>query len=347
MWRLIPVFFLWATLAFSDERTEQEYRSLEKAEKLFEDGKFNESQKIAISLWENAALSDSEDQYRISVLLCRISFIYKKDSDISKWFERLYRQNKEFVFDVYVDPPELHEKWNKFRDAKNEENAKSFSGITTGIKKKSKSWIGFMPFGIGHFDFERYPQAVGFAALDIFSIYLMQSGSRKSARSDDSQTIADPNDDNVHTQGIKQTLAGVFLFTGSWGYQVADLAPDIYSRDRSTPIDSIRYGLSFVPFGVGQYKNRHFKKAWILGSVQLVGLSVGMFSDKQSLASSMGYLSFALSYGYSIYDAWFYHEDRYPNYATSAVRFSPWVTPHLLQDSSLGYAAGLSLNAAF
>ena len=281
------------------------------AETLFKDGEYAPAKQICDKILERGTSLDSTQNQRLLLLMSRLSFANGRYVEAKPLLEKLLALNSKFELDPLSDPPEaiallkeIRQHQQKSDTAPPKSEAKSESPPTevnheaSLLRKRAAFWVGILPFGIGHFEIGDYRGGLGYLLADSTSFYIAPFFRGKESWS----PPATFHNSNSHLPN----RASEIFFMGSWGYEIMDVMPALLARDNFRA-NWARYWLSFMPLGVGQYKNGHHAKALGFGVVQSGLMMYAMIgrNDAQRKTASSALIATAL---YGSFDGWLHHK---------------------------------------
>ncbi len=256
---------------------------LKDIEALFAAGDFESaSQGVNELLIKDQRLA-SETKARVYLMKARLEMAYGRSAEIRLWLAKAHEANSALALDPVKDPPQLNAVWEDLKTTKGGQAA--VAQQTTG--GTGKFAVGLLPLGIGHFDAGRFKDGLLFATSE--ALFLLASSS----------VVEEKND---------QYLLGGVSFLGIYGYELYDMLPSL-SALHAEAASSLRFSLSFFPFGVAQAKNGDSAKAFAIAAIQSVLLTLGVTSEKigqRNVALGL----FAAGWGYGILDGVSNHADR-------------------------------------
>jgi hypothetical protein len=281
------------------------------AETLFKDGDYLQAKSFCDKISERTAILDSTQNQRLLLLMSRLHFANGKFAEAKPLLERLIQLNPKFELDALSDPPEalsllkeikLQSKKIEASPAGTETQANTAPNNVNQegnlLRKRAGFWVGLLPFGIGHFETGDYQGGVGYLVSDSASLYVSPFFRGKE------QWSPPATYQNAHSH--MPNRASEIFFLGSWGYEIMDVMPALLARDNFRA-NWARYWLSFMPLGVGQYKNGHNAKAFGFGIIQssLMIYSMTGRNDAQRQTAASALIATAL---YGAFDGWLHHK---------------------------------------
>ncbi len=223
-----------------------------------------------------------EARARLYLLKARLELAYGRSSEIRLWLAKAHDANPTLALDPVKDPPQLNAIWE---DLKQEGGAALPESKPAG-GGLGNFYVGLLPLGIGHLDAGKYKDGLLFTSSE--ALFLLASSMVEKKRD--------------------QRILGTLAFLGAYGYELFDLLPTQTTRDADSAA-SLRFGLSFFPFGVAQAKNGDYTKAFGIATVESVLLTVGVMSTGESQRNvALGLFMAAWAYG--ILDGVANHQDR-------------------------------------
>lgn len=263
---------------------------LKEVEALFAAGDFESAARGVNEALVHDQSLPSEAQARLYLMKARLEMAYGRVSEIRLWLAKAHEANPGLALDPVKDPPQLNQIWEDLKKTKGAPAvvAQQTTGGTGSFA------VGLLPIGIGHFDAGRFKDGLLFASSE--ALFLLAS-----------TTVVDDKKN--------QYVLGGVSFVGIYGYELYDMLPTLASSHPESA-HSLRFGLSFFPFGVAQAKNGDSAKAFALASIQSVLLTLGVTSEKTGQRNvALGL--FAAGWAYGVLDGVSNHADK----PASAFRF--------------------------
>lgn len=290
-----------ADRVWADETTVAYSSRLSGAEKLFHQGDYEQSLAEAQALEDvDNGLTPSEKQ-RLYLLRARLGFAFGDESALRDWLRRLHNVAPDAKLDPLVDPPLAFSIWSEL--SANQASKAATDARTSGEpqnKSRYRFWLSLLPFGIGHFDQERFSQGISYLGGELAVLYASNELALRDRRDAERSLIKD-SDDPSSSSSMAGAL-GTFGFLGLWGHEVAGVLPATENYDPSTA-RIVRRVLCFFPFGVGQRLNGDYSKAVWLSALEgttlifAAGTGQGWLRDQSSLL-------FYLAVVYGAADGW-------------------------------------------
>jgi hypothetical protein len=256
---------------------------LKEAEALYAAGDFESASRGVNDLLIRDQGLSAEARGRVYLMKARLELAFGRGAEIRLWLAKAHEANPNLDLDPVKDPPQLNAVWEELKQAKGP--APAVAAQTTG--GTGTLAVGLLPLGIGHFDAGRFKDGLLFASSESF--FLLAS-----------TTVVEKKSD--------QYLLGGVSFLGIYGYELYDMLPSLASN-HPEGTQSLRFGLSFLPFGVAQAKNGDSAKAFAIASIQSVLLTVAVTSEKTG-QRNVGLGLFAVGWAYGILDGVSNHAER-------------------------------------
>lgn len=249
-----------ASLAFGADDA-----SLKEIDQLFASGDFEGTQKRVNELLVKDTDLPAERRAQLYLMKARLELAYGHHGELRLWLGKAKRANPSLALDPVKDPPQLVAVWDDLKRAGGEARPKP--------EGTGSFAIGMLPLGIGHFDAGRYKDGALFLSLESLAGLAAST--------------------SVHGSGA----FGALTITGAYGYELLDMLPELARRGESGA-GTVRYMLSYFPFGVGQAKNREPLKAVSLAALQSVLLTAGSLAPEAGQRNtSFGLLGLVWAYG--------------------------------------------------
>jgi hypothetical protein len=293
-----------ASHAYGDETASAALRDVEN---LYGAGEYAQAAaKLDSVMAVDNTLPDHE-RAQVYLLKARLELAFDRSREIKPWLRRAHAANPELTLDPVKDPPQLVALWEEIKaeGAPATTTPAAAAGPVTANASPSPFWVGVLPLGIGHFDAERYKDGGLFLSTEL--LVLLAADTLPGRRDLDE---ADRDREKSEKLGrVAPEIFGATSFLGVYGYELYDMLPDLYAR-KAGATAKLRYGLSFMPFGVAQAKNGETLKALGLGAVQTMLLTAGTLTDDEGLRRlTLGL--FAVSWAYGSLDGVLGHSDAY------------------------------------
>lgn len=287
-------------------------QDLEDAEKYYINGKYHLSSTTLKKVDQEQIPKGHEVLQRYFLLQARLSAVYEHDSDMRSWLRRLAENFPDTKLNFYTDPPQILQAWQELSNAQTKKNVdlntkeqarlavpepsvNKASSDEPDLRKQSSSIMSLLPFGIGSYHIGEYSQGILFSLIDLSLVYYGSKGELP---------FNNLIDTGLEERQGRYTIMASSAFVGSWGYQ-ALLTESARSEG---PREEVWFGLSFLPFGVGQLKNGEIGKAFGFGLAQAGLLIIGGNTSNKDLAN-LCYATVVGSMIYGAYDGWFHHRD--------------------------------------
>jgi hypothetical protein len=295
---------------------------LREVESLYATGEYSKAAQRLNNLLEVESTLASSERAQIYLMKARLELAFDRDREIKPWLRKAYQANPNLSLDPVKDPPQLLARWDEIKTAANNPTLQSKTDKTKSPEGRSTSpqyitaqaspspfFIGLLPFGLGHFDAGRYKDGALFLSTELLVLLTANTIPRPKKDSAD-----DDYNDSQRRQDEKRgktnaTILGTVTFLGAYGFELYDMLPDLSVRSASAT-SSLRFGLSFMPFGVAQAKNGNYLKAFGMGAIQTTLLTMGTLTDKEEVRRfSLG--MFVASWAYGILDGILGHSSSY------------------------------------
>ena len=255
---------------------------LKEVEALFAAGDFESASRGINDILIQDQSLPAEGRARVFLMKARLELAYGRLSEIRLWLAKAHAVSPNLTLDPVKDPPQLVATWEEL---KHEGGAATVESKPMG-GGVGNFYIGLLPLGVGHFDAGRFKDGLLFTTSE--ALFLLASSL-------------------VESKANQRVLGGM-SFLGAYGYELFDLIPNQVARDAEAA-QTLRYSLSFLPFGVAQAKNGEFIKAFGIATAQSVLLTVGVMSPGESQRNvALGL--FAASWSYGILDGIANHQDK-------------------------------------
>lgn len=261
-------------------------------------GRFEEADQSASALLTRELTRAQEAE--VVLTKARLSYVFNKDDAMLEWLRRLHQTEPHAQVDPLRDPPELVEAWRELQRA----NPGGLADTEDILRKESRFWILLAPLGIGHFDANRHRDGLVFLSSEVSLLALL--------------ALQSPLQDSRTTRNLHGMASAGLL--GLWSLEVWDRMEVMRERD-ADKAQSVRYWLSFAPFGVAQLKNGDTEKALGVAGIQAASLAVWVLGPKGA-ATNLGRSLFYVSWLYGAYDGWARHR-------TTAGPASVQIAPHV------------------
>ncbi len=286
--------FLGGGAAPAEARDGSAATQLKEAEALFAAGDFESASRGINEILVQDQSLPAEAQARVYLMKARLEMAFGRGAEIRLWLGKAYDANPGLALDPVKDPPQLNATW---------EDLKRTRGTPAAVAQQTTGGtglfaVGLLPLGIGHFDAGRFKDGLLFTSSE--ALFLLAS-----------TTVVDDKED--------QYVLGGLSFLGIYGYELYDMLPS-FAPAQAESAQSLRFALSFFPFGVGQAKNGDSAKAFGLASMQSVLLTLAVTSEKDGQRNvALGL--FTAGWAYGILDGVSNHAEK------SASRFRFRVVP--------------------